>query len=79
MSEYRIFVAGSGGISGTVSVSPYLKRISYPSSSSVSQTDPSNYYFSDVPDKSVMKYCDEALKEIESIIVEAEQTFSVKL
>lgn len=79
VSEFRIFVAGSGGISGTISVSPYLKRISYPSTTSVSQTDPSNYYFSDVQDKTVMKYCDEALKEIESIIVEAEQSFSVKL
>jgi hypothetical protein len=80
VSERRIYVSGSGGTSGTVSIiTPYFKRISYPSPSTISPSDPSNYYFSDIQDRTVMKYCNEALKEIESIIVEAEQTFSVKL
>lgn len=80
VSEYRIYVSGSGGTSGTLSITtPYLKRISYPSPSTISPSDPSNYYFSDIQDRTVIKYCNEALKEIESIIVEAEGTFSVKL
>jgi hypothetical protein len=72
VSEYRIYVSGSGATSGTVSVVPYLKPISYPSPGAISPSDPSNYYFSDIQDRTVMKYCNEALKEIESIIVEAE-------
>jgi hypothetical protein len=32
----------------------------------------------DVQDKTVMKYCDEGLKEIESVIIEAEKNFSIK-
>jgi len=33
----------------------------------------------DVQEKTVIKFCDEVLKEIEGIIIEAEQTFSFKL
>jgi len=82
VSERRIYAAGTGGTSGTVSVVsviPYLKRISWPTPSGISPSDPSNYYFSDMQDKTVMEYCNEALKEIDRIIMEAEQTFSVKL
>jgi hypothetical protein len=80
MSEYRIFVSGSGGTSGTISgVTGYLKRKSWPTSGVISPSDPTSYFFADMPDRAVMIYCDEALKEIESIITEAERTFSVKL
>jgi hypothetical protein len=79
VSEYHIYVEGSGGTSGTVSVMPYMKPISYPSSTTISPSDPSNYNFSDIQDKTVINYCNEALKEIEKIILEAEQTFSVEL
>lgn len=77
ISEYHIYVSGSGGTSGTIS--PYMKRIPWPTPATIPPSDPSNYFFSDVPDTTVMDYCNEALKEIESIVVEAEKTFSVKL
>ena len=82
VSEYRIYVSGSGGTSSTITMSgytPYLKPISWSTSGKISPSDPTNYFFSDMQDKTVMDYCNEALKEIESIITEAETTFSVKL
>jgi hypothetical protein len=79
ISEYRIYASGSGGTSGTISVVPYMKPVIYPSPSSVNVTDPTNYYFSDIQDRTVMNHCYETLKAIEKIIAEAEQTFSVKL
>ena len=80
LSEYRIYVSGSGGTSSTISgVTGYMKRIPFPESGATSRRDPTNYFFSDMQDKPVMDYCDEGLKQIESIITEAETTFSVKL
>jgi len=55
-----------------------MKHIHWPISAT-SPSDPANYYFSDMQDKTAMHHCNEALKQIESIITEAETTFSVKL
>jgi len=80
ITEYRIYVSGSGGTSGTISgVTGYMKRITWPTSTPVSPSDPTNYFFADMQDKTVIDYCDGALKEIERVITEAETTFSVKL
>lgn len=84
VSEYVIYVSGSGGTSGTLS---YFKRVPWPTSEDAppvsaplqASGDGLNYFFTDLPDRPVIDYCDEALKEIERIIEEAEKRFSVNL